>query len=172
VVDHLDEGRARRCGEVHRRIGDPGGGEGSPRRRGRGLVGRVEGPPERIPVQRQPHGDGAGDLDRGAADLPVALRVVEVADREQRPRHGDGQQQAAARHELPDVEIAAELARRDRPQAVGRLGREGRLGQRVGDGAAGGRDRLLPFADRRQQLVRRRDADDSRERVLGHGDAG
>ena len=64
------------------------------------------------------------------------------------------------------------LARRDRPQPAGRLGRNGRLGHRIGDGPAGGRDRLLPFADRRQQLVRRRDADDSRERVLGHGDAG
>ena len=120
----------------------------------------------------QAHRDRTGELDPGAAHLAVALREVEIADREQRAGHRDGQQQPAARDQLPDVEVAAQLPRRDRPQPARSRRRQGRLRERVGDGPARRRDRLLARVNRRQQLVRRGHADHASERVPGHGDTG
>ena len=78
----------------------------------------------------------AGDLDRSSAHFAVALREVEVADREQRARHVDRQVETAAGDQLADVEIASDLARRDRSQPVGCRSGDGALRQRVCDGPA------------------------------------
>ena len=69
-------------------------------------------------AQRDPDARRRGDLDRRPARLAVALREVRVAERQQRALDVDGEVQAAPDGELADVEVAAVLARRDRPQAL------------------------------------------------------
>ena len=81
------------------------------------------------------------------------------------PGTSTGQPEPAAGDELPDVHVPAELARRDRPQAVGRLRRDRRLRQRVGDRLAAVAQLLLAGAERLHPLARRRDADDAREHL-------
>src|ERR1700719_957045 len=70
-------------------------------------------------VYREAHEDRPGHLDRGTAGLPVALREMRVADREEGAVDKDRQHEARALAQLLDVEIAAVLARRDRAQRLG-----------------------------------------------------
>ena len=170
-VDHREQGGARRLRQVHRVVlGDPGRREAG----ARGLRGRQVGREARHPARRlaqpEPDGHGGGDLDPRPADLAVALREVDVAEREERAGDVHGQEQRRARDEPADVEVAAVLARRHRPQPRGRHGREGGLRQVAGDGAAGGADALLAGALPLHQLVGRRDADHAGVDAGGHRD--
>src|SRR5262249_54096713 len=63
-------------------------------------------------IERQTR--GARTLDRGAADLAVALRCMAVAGREQRAVDRDRQEQRRARDELLAVDVSSVLPRRDR----------------------------------------------------------
>ena len=114
-------------------------------------------------------------LDRRAADLAVALREVHVAEREQRARDVDGQEDRRARARLrarrgcrrsraagscaaPSTRRARRPARRRR--GLGRQRDAARLGER-----------RLARAEPLQALVRRRDADHADERVGRDADA-
>ena len=93
-------------------------------------------------------GDRAGHLDRRPAHLAVALGEVEVADGEERARHVDRQIEPAARDELADVEVAAGLPRRDRPQSCG----GGRWDRALRCGSATGPPRSAIRSSRRRRL--------------------
>ena len=109
-------------------------------------------PSRRSPTRKRGR---AARLDRGDADLAVALGEVQVADREQRAGHVHRQPEAGAGAEVADVHVAAVLARRVGAQAVGGGGRPGQLGR----GRVGGADRRLARAGALEQLPRRRHAD-------------
>ena len=96
---------------------------------------------------------------------------MRVAERQQRPVDVDGEVQAAPDGELADVEVAAVLARRDRPQALAPLGALRHGAARVGRQR---RRAQRGLACRRagQQLVRRRDRHGPEERPPGDRDAG
>src|SRR5258708_6119424 len=51
------------------------------------------------------HGDGSRDLNRCSADLAVALSEVQVADPEQRGRHGDARQLSGPRDIVVDLPL-------------------------------------------------------------------
>ena len=73
-------------------------------------------------AQVQLEGADQADLDRGDADLAVALRTVAVADREQRVVDMDWQIERRARDQFLVVHVAAVPPRRRRliePQAAG-----------------------------------------------------
>src|SRR5918992_2934509 len=155
LVDRQSDGGERRA-------------DGEPRR----LVDRERRAPGRLLPESEADGDRAGHLNARAAHLALALGEVEVADGEERAGDVDGKQEAAARHELRHVEVAAELTRRDRPEAAGRLRREGRLWQVVGDGAAACPQLLLAHPHARDRFVRGGDAGHAGERGLRDCDAG
>jgi hypothetical protein len=71
-------------------------------------------------VDAEAHGRGRAHLDRGAAALRVALRVVPVADRVERAVDGDRHEELRPLGQLFHVRVAAVLARRNRAQALGR----------------------------------------------------
>src|SRR4029079_177155 len=71
-------------------------------------------------------GYARADLDRAPADLALALREVAVAEREQRARDVDREEEPRAATELADVDVAAGLARRERPEPVGGVRGDGR----------------------------------------------
>ena len=116
-VDHREQRGARSGRQVHRVVlGDSRRREPGASRLRRRRVGREARHPARRLPQAEPHRHDGLDLDAGAADLAVALREVDVAEREQRAGHVHRQQQRRAGDEPADVEVAAGLARRDRPQ--------------------------------------------------------
>ena len=119
-----------------------------------------------------PYPHGGLDLDARAAHLAVALREMDVAERQERAGHVNGEQQGRPRHEPPDVEVASVLARRDRAQARGRERRPRRLGRVVGDRPASVPNRLLATPLHLHQLGGRSHADHAGMHAGGHGDAG
>jgi len=96
-----------------------------------------------------------------AYDFAVALREVEVTDREERARHLDREVEPAAGDELAHVHVPAGLTRRDRAQAGGRGRRERRVRELRRDQLALLAKRLLPAAEPLDLLVRGRDARDA-----------
>jgi hypothetical protein len=104
-------------------------------------------------VNGESHGYRPSDLDPGSADLAVALREVEVADRDERARDMNGQADARSGHELPDVEIAADLAWGDRAETAGGRRRQRTLPGRVCNRRAGLGERTLAPQDLLEQLV-------------------
>ena len=121
-------------------------------------------------------GDGRAHLDRGARDLAVALRVVDVADEQAAAVDEAGQQQRRADLHLLHVHVAAVLARRDgaqalvlvaavRPADVGRQGADRLRRQRH---AAGLGERGLAVEPGLDLGVARQHADRAHERRDGH----
>ncbi len=97
---------------------------------------------------------------------------MEVAHRQQRSRHVDGNPQARARAEIADVHVAAVLARRVGAEALPGGGRPGVLGIGwMGPAAALG-ERVLPGPRPLEELRRRRHADRARVHAGGHGHPG
>ena len=107
-------------------------------------------------------------LDRGAAGLAVALRVVHVAGRDQRALGVDRQQHGHPGGGLLDVGVAGGLAGRDGAQPLARhraAGGHGALGvRRQGQAPALG-ERRLPLGGGSAQLGARRQAEGAEERV-------
>ena len=95
---------------------------------------------------------GAGDLDRGSAHFAVTLCEVEVADREERALDVDRQIEPASRDQLADVEIASDLAGRNRPQPVRCRSGDGAFRQLVGDRPATLSDALLALPQHRHPI--------------------
>ena len=104
-------------------------------------VGREARHPPRRLAKAEPDRHRRVDLDPRAADLAVALREVDVAEREQRAGYVHRQEQRRAGDEPADVEVAAGLAGRDRPQAPAALGGMADSGAASGDRAAAARIR-------------------------------
>ena len=107
-------------------------------------------------------------LDGTAADLAVALGEVDVAERQQRAGHVDGQKQRRAGADLHHVEVATELAWRNRADT----GRGVRLVR--GCGTIGcwwqGVDGSLALGPVGEALGRGRHTDYANEGVLGDRD--
>jgi hypothetical protein len=96
---------------------------------------------------------------------------MHVAEREQRPRHVHRQEQPRPAGEVADVDVAADLAGRQRAEPVCGPRRDGRR-QELGEVDAGvAQDLVLAPPDLPHQLLRRRDADRARERIARHRDA-
>src|SRR5215472_15661999 len=148
VVDHVEQRVAGREGDVLGVVDavpgdrDPRGGV-EPARRGvlRRQVVLVPGEPEVADVllrrlalaDGEAHAQGRAHLDRGAADLPVALGEMGVARREEPARGVHRDEQARALAELLDVDVAGLLAGRDRAQPLRgqpRVARDGGPGRR------------------------------------------
>ena len=125
--------------------------------------------PALLDAEAQP--DLGLDLDAHAADLAVALGEVDVARGEERPLDVDRQVERRAGDEPPDVEVAARLPWRDRPQAGGGERRVGLVGRIGGDRQPRRADRLLPCALLRHQRPGGGDAEDARVHHRGHRDA-
>jgi hypothetical protein len=116
VVDHLEQRFSRGGVQVHAVVDrDANRRERVPPGPARRLVGGKARPVDAVLVQREADGHRSRHLDGRSANLTIALREVEVADREQRARHLDRHPDAAARDELTDVHVPSGLARRDRP---------------------------------------------------------
>ena len=124
-------------------------------------------------AQPEADGDGAGDLDRRPADLAVALREVEVADREQRAGDVDRAARAGCRRRGGGRRGCRRVSRGGivrRP--VGRLAAAARL--RASSRRPAGRARRAPPRARRNASSRSCDGATPMtpaKGVLGHGDA-